>query len=59
MSNGVSSFDYLPLGSKAYKYRKEIVLYYLCHLKISRIVFSNPNIHEVITQAYVSNVLEL
>ena len=57
MSNGVSSFDYLPLGSKAYKYRKEIAHILPMHiLKYQRIVLGNPNIHEVITQAYVSNV---
>lgn len=58
MSNGISSFDYLPLGSKAYKYRKEIAhILPMPYLKISKNCFlGNPNIHEVITQAYVSNV---
>ena len=57
-SNGVSSFEQMPLGSKAFKYRKEIAhmlpqpylkIYPNCFGKIS-------NINEIISQAFISNV---
>ena len=57
-SNSVASFDYLPLGSKAYRYRKEIAhILPKPYLKLFTNCFNGKEqIHELITQAYVSNV---
>ena len=56
-SNGVSSFEQMPLGSKAFKYRKEIAhILPQPYLKFILIFGKMSNINEIISQAYISNV---
>ena len=60
ISNNFKDVNYtnLPLGSKAYKYRKAIAhILPNPYLKISKNCFStHEEIHQIITQAYISNV---